>query len=642
MATPAAADATATPPPPLPDEAQQKIEEPGKEEAAKIEESPAPAPAAPAPASESGNGEAAAEAAKEGEAPEEVAAPGPVDDSLPSFKEESYFEKDLKESEKKALHELSDKVEAAIKAKEFVLPPKVEVVKETTEVAKVDEAVIVATTIEKDVKEGDLEVKIQEAAVAVIAPEEAAPELPLSEAPKEEEATTTPAASSEAAAAPEPTSEEVKAPEAIPKVEETPKLEETPKVEEAPKAEETPAVKEEVEGGAPEAKAEEPKIEEAPLAAPIDEAPKDGVIVAPPLVTETTQVEEDTAPPEDLELWGVPLLPSKGDPRTQVIFLKFLRARDFKVKDAFAMLKNCVLWRKRYGADKILEEDLGTEFEASAFNHGVDKEGHPVQYNDFGAFQDKDFYQKVFGDAAKTEKALRWRVQLLEKQIQSLNFNPGGVTSMLQVVDMKNAPLLGKKGVRLFMSQALKLLTDNYPELVVKIVLLNTPWYFSTIYAFISPFFTQRTKSKFTFGGSSLFKFISPDNIPVQYGGLSRANDTEFGGDASASVTELVLKAGEKKTASIEVSGAGDTVVWEFALVGSDVTYGAEFVPSKEGGYTTIVVKPKKITSLEEPIRNTFKSPEPGNLVLSVDNTLSRKKKTALYRYIIKPPPAAV
>ncbi|EFJ12169.1 hypothetical protein SELMODRAFT_124840 [Selaginella moellendorffii] len=597
MATPAAADATATPPPPLPDEAQQKIEEPGKEEAAKIEESPAPAPAAPAPASESGNGEAAAEAAKEGEAPEEVAAPGPVDDSLPSFKEESYFEKDLKESEKKALHELSDKVEAAIKAKEFVLPPKVEVVKETTEVAKVDEA--------------------------------------------EEEATTTPAASSEAAAAPEPTSEEVKAPEAIPKVEETPKLEETPKVEEAPKAEETPAVKEEVEGGAPEAKAEEPKIEEAPLAAPIDEAPKDGVIVAPPLVTETTQVEEDTAPPEDLELWGVPLLPSKGDPRTQVIFLKFLRARDFKVKDAFAMLKNCVLWRKRYGADKILEEDLGTEFEASAFNHGVDKEGHPVQYNDFGAFQDKDFYQKVFGDAAKTEKALRWRVQLLEKQIQSLNFNPGGVTSMLQVVDMKNAPLLGKKGVRLFMSQALKLLTDNYPELVVKIVLLNTPWYFSTIYAFISPFFTQRTKSKFTFGGSSLFKFISPDNIPVQYGGLSRANDTEFGGDASASVTELVLKAGEKKTASIEVSGVR-TLVWEFALVGSDVTYGAEFVPSKEGGYTTIVVKPKKITSLEEPIRNTFKSPEPGNLVLSVDNTLSRKKKTALYRYIIKPPPAAV
>ncbi|EFJ29362.1 hypothetical protein SELMODRAFT_91570 [Selaginella moellendorffii] len=601
MATPAAADATATPPPPLPDEAQQKIEEPGKEEAAKIEESPAPspapAPAAPAPASESGNGEAAAEAAKEGEAPEEAAVPGPVDDSLPSFKEESYFEKDLKESEKKALHELSDKVEAAIKAKEFVLPPKVEVVKETTEIAKVDEA--------------------------------------------EEEATTTPAASSEAAAAPEPTSEEVKAPEAIPKVEETPKLEETPKVEEAPKAEETPVVKEEVEGGAPEAKAEEPKIEEAPPAAPIDEAPKDGVIVAPPLVTETTQVEEDTAPPEDLELWGVPLLPSKGDPRTQVIFLKFLRARDFKVKDAFAMLKNCVLWRKRYGADKILEEDLGTEFEASAFNHGVDKEGHPVQYNDFGAFQDKDFYQKVFGDAAKTEKALRWRVQLLEKQIQSLNFNPGGVTSMLQVVDMKNAPLLGKKGVRLFMSQALKLLTDNYPELVVKIVLLNTPWYFSTIYAFISPFFTQRTKSKFTFGGSSLFKFISPDNIPVQYGGLSRANDTEFGGDASASVTELVLKAGEKKTASIEVSGVR-TLVWEFALVGSDVTYGAEFVPSKEGGYTTIVVKPKKITSLEEPIRNTFKSPEPGNLVLSVDNTLSRKKKTALYRYIIKPPPAAV
>ncbi|KAI5392530.1 Patellin-5, variant 2 [Lathyrus oleraceus] len=43
----------------------------------------------------------------------------------------------------------------------------------------------------------------------------------------------------------------------------------------------------------------------------------------------------------------------------------------------------------------------------------------------------------------------------------------------------------------------------------------------------ISPFLTQRTKSKFVFAGSSkssdtLFKYIAPEQVPVQYGGLSR------------------------------------------------------------------------------------------------------------------------
>ncbi|KAF4350660.1 hypothetical protein F8388_015845 [Cannabis sativa] len=42
-------------------------------------------------------------------------------------------------------------------------------------------------------------------------------------------------------------------------------------------------------------------------------------------------------------MWGVPLL---ADDRSDVILLKFLRARDYKVKEAFTMLKNTVMWRR--------------------------------------------------------------------------------------------------------------------------------------------------------------------------------------------------------------------------------------------------------------------------------------------------------
>lgn len=64
--------------------------------------------------------------------------------------------------------------------------------------------------------------------------------------------------------------------------------------------------------------------------------------------------------------------------------------------------------------------------------------------------------------------------------------------------------------------------------------------------------------------------------------------------------------------------------------------YSAEFVPSAEGSYTIAVEKPRKITPSEEAIHNSFTSGEAGKMVLSVDNTASRRKKVAAYRYIVR------
>jgi len=61
--------------------------------------------------------------------------------------------------------------------------------------------------------------------------------------------------------------------------------------------------------------------------------------------------------PSDASMWGIPLL--GGDDKADVILLKFLRARDFRIGDAHHMLLKCLSWRKEFGADTILEEDLG-------------------------------------------------------------------------------------------------------------------------------------------------------------------------------------------------------------------------------------------------------------------------------------------
>lgn len=73
-------------------------------------------------------------------------------------------------------------------------------------------------------------------------------------------------------------------------------------------------------------------------------------------------------------------------------------------------------------------------------------------------------------------------------------------------------------------------------------------------------------------------------------------------------------------------------LVWEIRVVGWDVSYGAEFVPSAEDQYTIIIQKTRKITPADEPvIANSFKIGDSGTVVLTIDNQSSKKKKL-LYR----------
>ncbi|KAI8557158.1 hypothetical protein RHMOL_Rhmol05G0314400 [Rhododendron molle] len=301
-------------------------------------------------------------------------------------------------------------------------------------------------------------------------------------------------------------------------------------------------------------------------------------------------------------VWGIPLL--NDDEKSDVILLKFLRARDFRVQDSLQMLLKCLQWRSDFGADGILDEELGfKEIEGVvAYMQGYDREGHPVCYNDYGVFKDKDLYERVFGDEEKLGKFLRWRVQVLERGIKMLHFKPGGVNSIIQIF-------------------------------------INVPWYFSVLYSMFSPFLTQRTKSKFVISkegnvAETLYKYIRPEDIPVHYGGLSRPSDLQNGPPKPAS--EFTVKGGEKVNIQIEGIEGGATITWDIVVGGWDLDYSAEFVPTAEGSYTLAVERPRKIAPAEEAIHNSFTAKEAGKMVLSVDNTASWKKKVAAYRYVVR------
>lgn len=521
-----------------------------------------------------------------------------IEPRVTSFKEESNFVSDLKESERKALQELKCRIEEAILKNEFSEheneksdgkdgeTKETEAEKPADEKEAEKELKVVETVTEIDVKDGDVVVKNEETEVAV--------------------------------------TEELSDKKAV--------EEQGPKAEESVAVETVTVSSETLEVSASGAK-------NASEATAVESESVTGEHETVEVTVETFEAETEKFRATDVYLWGVPLLHTKGDERTDVILLKFLRARDFKVQEAFEMLKNTVLWRKSFKTDSILEEDFGNDLDGVAYMNGYDKEGHPVCYNVYGVFQDKELYQKTFGTEEKRQRFLRWRVRLLEKGIEQLSFSPGGVNSMVQITDLKNSPGPGKKELRQATKQALDLLQDNYPEFVARKIFINVPWWYLALSTMISPFITQRTKSKFVIARASrvtetLFKYISPEYVPVQYGGLNRENDQEFSG-ADGGVTELIIKAGTKQIIDIPATEVGTSLVWDLTVVGWEVSYKEEFIPSAEGCYTVIIQKEKKMAAQEEAVRNSFKIGEVGKVVLTIDNLSSRKKKL-IYRSKVK------
>uniref|UniRef100_A0ACD5UJ55 Uncharacterized protein n=1 Tax=Avena sativa TaxID=4498 RepID=A0ACD5UJ55_AVESA len=509
-----------------------------------------------------------------------------------SFREESNRLGDLKEGERKALAELRAKVEEAIVGGKLF--------------EEESSSKVVKVKVEAKKKEGKRKSKAEKAKKEAEKKEEVeAKKEETAEEKKEEEATE------------DKKAEETKEEEAT----EEKKAEET-KVEATEEKKADVAKEEEAEAPA------EEKKEEAEAEEKKEETAGEAEKAAPAAVVD-----------KDVALWGVPLLPSKGDEATDVVLLKFLRARDFKAGAAFEMLRKTLRWRREWKSLAATASDDDTMPEGACRLDGADREGHPVCYNALGVFADDAVYRAALGDDEGKARFLRWRVRAMDSHVAELDFAPGGVASLLQVTDLRNSPGPAKKDFRVAIRQVVDLFQDNYPELVARNILINVPFSYYAFSTLFYPFLTQRTKSKFVVARpakvtETLLKYIPIESIPVKYGGLKREGDTEFSAE-EAEISEVVVKASSTETIEIEASEGDTTLSWDLTVLGWEVSYKEEFVPSDEGSYTIVVSKGRKMGAGEEAVRNSFRAGEPGKVVITVENA-TRGKKKVLFRHKAK------
>ncbi|CAN4093255.1 unnamed protein product [Withania somnifera] len=302
------------------------------------------------------------------------------------------------------------------------------------------------------------------------------------------------------------------------------------------------------------------------------------------------------------------------------------------------MLRKTLRWRRDFRVSEILDEkQFSPDLERLWYNDdGKDKEGRLLCYNVFRNIKNKELEEEIWGRHNHHYECLRWRVHIMEKAIQQLEFKQGGDNSILMITDLGNSPGNAWKEVRWINSKMLNLVHDHYPGIIYKNIFINVPVWFSTVHALNLRIITQRSKNAFIFVKPSkvtetLLKYISAENLVTEYGGLKRENDVEFSSDDK--VLEIGIKPCSIGLIKMPVKDVEVTITWDLIVVGNEVSYKEEFIPDDDCSYRLLLQEDKKMV---ESVRNSFHIREEGKIVISIDNP-TYKKKTAFYRYKTKP-----
>mmetsp|Transcript_12850 Transcript_12850/g.34604 ORF Transcript_12850/g.34604 Transcript_12850/m.34604 type:complete len:243 (+) Transcript_12850:397-1125(+) len=210
--------------------------------------------------------------------------------------------------------------------------------------------------------------------------------------------------------------------------------------------------------------------------------------------------------------------------------LRYLRARDFKLEKAFAMISATLKWRKEFGVVDVMMGDLASVKKESEsgkmYVRGKDKHGRPILY-----------MKPRLQNTKQGAEQIRHLVYTLERCVSIMD---PGVEKLALVIDFKgfsmfNSPSFAQQ------KETLTILQDHYPERLGVALCYDAPSLFWGVYKVIKPFIDPVTAEKIQFVKNpvkqgtptyeTLTELVGLDQLETGYGGknsYSYSNDDYF------------------------------------------------------------------------------------------------------------------
>ncbi|EIN04372.1 hypothetical protein PUNSTDRAFT_128408 [Punctularia strigosozonata HHB-11173 SS5] len=227
---------------------------------------------------------------------------------------------------------------------------------------------------------------------------------------------------------------------------------------------------------------------------------------------------------KELQDEGV-FVPERMDDAT---LLRFLRARQFDVPNAKAMLVNAEKWRREFGVDELVKtfdfkEQAQVDKYYPQYYHKMDKDGRPLYVQQLGKLDVKALYAITTPERMLQRLVCEYEKYLTERLPACSKAVGHPVETTCTIMDLQNVSLSSFYRVKDYVNAASTIGQNYYPECMGKFFIINAPWGFSTVWGFIKPWLDPVTVSKIDILGSGykdrLLAQVPAENLPKEFGG---------------------------------------------------------------------------------------------------------------------------